>query len=178
MAITKQKKQEIIKKIKENLEIQKASVFVGFKGIKAKDLFDLREKLKKDKCLLKVMKKTLLDIVLKEKKIDELKKKFAGEIALIFGFEDEILPAKIVHQFSLKNENIKILGGIFPAQGGPAAGWEFVEKEKILALALLPSRQELLAKVVSTINAPVAGLVNALSGNLRGLVYILSNIKK
>lgn len=170
MAITREKKKEIIENIKDNLEKQKTTVLVNFKGIKAKELFDLREKLKKDKCLLKVVKKTLLDIALKEKKFKDIKEKLAGEIALIFGFKDEVMPAKIVHQFSLKNENIKILGGIFENK--------FVEKEKILALALLPSRQELLAKVVLTINAPVANFVNVLGGNLRGLVYVLANIKK
>jgi large subunit ribosomal protein L10 len=170
MAIKREKKKEIIKDIRDKLAEQKAVVFINFKGIKAEELFDLREKLKKDKCLLKVVKKTLLDIVLKEKNIEDAKKKFSQEVALIFGFEEEVMPAKIVHQFSLKNENIKILGGIFENK--------FADKEKILALALLPSRQELFAKVVGTINAPIKGLVNVLAGNIRGLVYILNSIKK
>lgn len=130
----------------------------------------MRETLKKDKCRIEVVKKTLLDIVLKDKKIKAVRNKFAGEVALIFGFEDEVAPAKIIHQFSLKNENIKILGGIFEDK--------FVGKEEIIALAKLPSKQELYAKVVGTINAPISGFVNVLNGNLRGLVYILSQIKK
>ncbi len=170
MAIKKEKKKEIIKDIKKKFEKQKTTVFVNFKGIKAKDLFTLRETLKKDKCQLRVVKKTLLDIVLKEKKINEIKKKFAGEVALIFGFEDEVAPARIVHQFSKKNESIKILGGIFENK--------FVEKDQILALAQLPSKAELYAKVVGAINAPVSGFVNVLGGNIRGLVYVLSQIKK
>jgi len=170
MAIKKQKKKEIIKNIEDNVVKQKTAVFVAFKGIKAKNLFILRELLKKENCLLEVVKKTLLNIALKEKNIDFDKKNFQGEIALIFGFGDEVMPAKTTYQFSLKNESIKILGGIFNNK--------FVEKEQIITLAKLPQRAELLAKVVGTINAPVSSFVNVLQGNLRGLVYILSNIKK
>ena len=170
MALKKEKKQEIVKGLKENMKKQKTAVFVAFKGIKAKDVFSLREQLKKDKCLLEVVKKTLLDIVLKENGIDIGKKKFQGETALIFGFEDEVAPARIAHQFSLKNVNLKILGGIFQNK--------FAEREEILTLAKLPSKQELYTKVVGTINAPVSGFVNVLQGNIRGLVYILSSIKK
>lgn len=170
MALKKERKQEIVKGLKENMKKQKTAVFVAFKGIKAKDVFSLREQLKKDKCLLEVVKKTLLDIVLKENGIDIGKKKFQAETALIFGFEDEVAPARIAHQFSLKNVNLKILGGIFQNK--------FAEREEILTLAKLPSKQELYAKVVGTINAPVSGFVNVLQGNIRGLVYILSSIKK
>jgi len=56
-------------------------------------------------------------------------------------------------------------------------GKAFVDKEKIKALAALPSKLELLGKVVATVKAPISGLVNVLAGNLRGLVIVLSGIK-
>ena len=55
---------------------------------------------------------------------------------------------------------------------------KFIEAVSVLNLAKLPSRQELLAKAVGSIAAPLSGMVNVLQGNLRGLVQVLSQIKK
>jgi large subunit ribosomal protein L10 len=135
-----------------------------------KDLFDLRKKLKTTDDELKVVKKTLLDSVLKEKgfKIDI--KELKGEIAVVFGFKEGLSPSKIIYQFGEENPNLKILGGFFENK--------FREAEKIIALAQLPSREELLAKLAGTIFAPVSSLVNVLQGNIKGLIYALSGIKK
>ena len=170
MALKREQKKNILEKIKEKIDKQKTVVFVAIKGLKAKDIFDLREALKKSNNLLMVAKKTLFGIAFKSKKVKINKNKLEGEIGLVFGFEDEISPAKISYQFSQKNENLKILGGIFENK--------FIEKERVIELAMLPSKEELYAKVVGTINAPLANFVGILQGNIRSLVYILSNIKK
>jgi len=113
-------------------------------------------------------KKTLFKIAL-PRTIELDPRKLEGEIAAAFGYQDEIGLAKILYDFSKKNENLKIAGGIIDGI--------FFQKEEIISLAKLPSKEQLLAKLVGTINAPIAGFVNALKGNLRNLVYILSNIK-
>ena len=159
MALTKIQKQKIINDLKEKFARQKAIVFADFKGLKVKDLSQLRKAMKKQDCELKVAKKTLISLVLKEKKIDIDVKKMAGEIVLGFGYKDEILPFKLFYGFSKTNENLKILGGLTDG--------EIVDKEKALALGQLPSRDELLVRL----------MVNVLKGNLRNLVYALSQIK-
>ncbi len=169
MPKTKEQKKQIVEDLKDNLSKQKAVVFIGIKGIKAKDIFDLRENLKKANCLLSVIKKTLLNLVLKDEKLDIDAKKMEGEMGLVFGFEDQILPSKIVYQFSKTNNNLKILGGIFENK--------FINQEEAMALALLPSREELYSKVVGTISAPISGFVNVLQGNIKGLITILIKIK-
>lgn len=170
MPKNKEQKKEILKDIKEKIDKQKTMVFVGFSGLKTKDVFALRENLKKENCLLSVVKKTLLALAFKEKKLKINKKKLEGELALAYGFEDEISPARITYRFSLKNENLKILGGFF--------GNKFIEAQEVISLAKLPSKKELYSKVVGTINAPLSGFARVLGGNIRGLVYILSQIKK
>lgn len=170
MALKREQKKNILKKLKEKIDDQKAMVFIAIKGLKAKDVFDLREALKKSNSLLMVAKKTLLGIAFKNKKLKINKKKLEGEVGLVVGFGDEISPARIAYQFAQKNENLKILGGIFENK--------FIEKERVIDLAMLPSKEELYAKVVGTINAPLANFVGVLRGNIRSLVYILSNIKK
>ncbi len=165
MALTKEQKQNIVKQIKENIANQKAMVFVSFKGLKAADLFELRNELKESECLFSVVKKTLLDRALKESKIEV--DKLEGQIGLIFGFNDEITPAKISYKFSLKNENLKILGGFFENQ--------FRTAEETIVLAKTPSKEELLARLVGTLSAPISGFANVLQGNIKGLLHILKS---
>ena len=169
MPLTKEQKKNIIKELKDNIAKQKAVVFVSVKGLKASELFDLRKQLKESNCLLLVAKKTLLKIAFKENKIELNEKELEGQIALIFGFEDEIAPAKTAYNFSLKNENLKILGGFLENQ--------LRNMEEIIILAKIPSKQELLAKFIGSIKAPMSGFVNVLQGNIKGLVYVLSQIK-
>jgi large subunit ribosomal protein L10 len=169
MALKKDQKKKIIDDIKENIKKQKTTVFIGIKGLKAKDVFSFREQLKKEDCLLSVAKKTLFGIAFKEKKIKLGKSKLEGEVGLVFGFNDEISPAKIANKFAKKNNSLKILGGIFENK--------FIEKDRVLELALIPSKEELLSKVVGSLNSPISGFVNVLQGNIRGLVYVLNAIK-
>jgi len=169
MALTKEKKQKVIEKLKENIAQQKSMVFVATEGLKAKELFDLRKKLKAADCLLIVAKKTLLDVAFKEKKIGIDPEKLAGQVASVFGFKDEISSAKIPYDFSLENKNLKILGGFYENK--------FRDAEEVITLAKIPSRKELLAGLVGSISAPISGFVNVLQANIKGLIYILKQAK-
>lgn len=171
MALTKEQKQKILDDLKEKITKQKAMVFVDFTGLKVKDLFDLRRKLKSTDSQLKVAKKTLIKIAFKKRKFEEIDiKKLKGEIALVFGFKDEISPAKIIHQFTQTNPNLKILGGFLENK--------FHNTEEIITLAQLPTREELLERLTRSVSAPISNFVNVLEGNIKGLIYALSAIKK
>ena len=173
MALTKEKKQKNLKDLKENISKQKSIIFVDFSKVNSKDLFSLRKKLKEAGCVLKVGKKTLIRIAFGQSNIsfwNKIKNSIPGQLALVFGIEDELSPAKISNQFSKTNENFKILGGIFENR--------FIEKEKVLALANLPSREELLGKMVGSLLAPMSGFMNVLQGNIKGLIVVLSKIQK
>lgn len=167
---TKSQKKETLAELKDKIDRQKSMVFIDFTGVKVKDIFGLRKKLKAIGGELKVAKKTLMGIVFKEKGIDLDFKKIKTEIALVFGYKDEISPAKIIYQASQENKNLKILGGLLENK--------IIESEKVIELAQLPGRQELLAKFVGSVKAPVSNLVYSLQYNLKGLLYLLSSIKK
>jgi len=157
--LTKAEKQEILTALKEKVARQKAIVFADFKGMKVKDLTKLRREMKKNDCELKVAKKTLIAAVLKEKKISADVKKLEGEIVLGFGYQDEILPFKLMYEFAKGNENLKIRGGVM--------GLEVVDMVQAIALGQLPAKNELLTRL----------MVNALQGSLRKFIYALSQIK-
>ncbi|PIZ86824.1 MAG: 50S ribosomal protein L10 [Candidatus Nealsonbacteria bacterium CG_4_10_14_0_2_um_filter_40_15] len=169
MVKTKEEKKKILEELKEKISKQKVTIFVDFTGLKMKDIFDLRKKLKMVDSQLKVTKKTLAQIAFNKSGLKTEIKKLKGEIAFVFGLKDEISPAKIIFQFSQINPNLKILGGFLENK--------FVEAEKIVELAKLPTREELLGKLVGSISAPVSNLINVLQGNLRNLVSILSQLK-
>ncbi len=173
MAKSKQEKSKIIEDLKEKLTEQKSVILVDFSGVNSKILFQLKKEFKKTKGFFQVVKKTLL-----KKALDSLKKKdlsekienIEGQLALAYGFADEMLPAKICYNFSKENENLKILGGIFDN--------EFVVREKVIELAQLPSREELLARLTGSLQNSLSSFVNVLQGNIKGLVCALNAIKE
>lgn len=170
MPISKTKKVEVVKGLADKLERQKMMVFADFSGLKVKSLCELKKKLKENNAEFKVAKKTLIGIAFKEKKIEMDVKSLNGEVALIMGYGDQVVPAKTVYEFSKTNPSIKILGGYMENQP--------LSLEQVLTLAKLPSRNELLAKLVGSLSSPSRNFVGVLQGNIRGFVSVLSQIKK
>lgn len=170
MARTKDQKKKILKNLTDKISQAKSIVFVRFNKLGVKENRELRKKLKAENSEYYVAKKTLLDLAFKNQPTAGLEiKKFDGQIATIFGFGDEITPAKIVDNFKKEQEDkIEFVGGIFENK--------LISSSELSKLAKLPSRLELCAKIVGSINAPVSGFVNALSGNLRNLVYVLKAV--
>ncbi|HPN96616.1 MAG TPA: 50S ribosomal protein L10 [Candidatus Moranbacteria bacterium] len=165
---TKQQKKVIVQDLVEKLKNSKAVVFSDFKGLGVKDMTRLRRELRAEGIDFKVIKKTLINIALKEAKLENDVKEMEGQLAIAVSNQDEVQAAKIIATASKTNENLKILGGIL--------GTKNITKEEVMALSKLPSKEELLAKFVGSINAPVSGFVNVLAGNLRSLVQVLKAV--
>ena len=133
---------------------------------------NLRKELKAENSEYYVAKKTLLNLAFQDSKINGLDiKNFTGRIAAVFGYGDEIAPARIIDKFRKEHKDkIDFAGGILENK--------FISAEEVSALAKLPGRQELYAKIAGSINAPVSGFVNALAGNLKNLVYVLKAVEE
>ncbi len=171
MAKTKEQKQQTIKDIKDQLSKMKSLVFIDYYGLKSNEINELRRLLEKQECQYLVTKKTLLKLSLKEMGLDNINlDEIKGGVGLVFGFESETAPAKLVANFAKEHGELKIQGGIFEK--------EFVNVEMVKRLSKLPSKAELLALFVGTIKGPVNNFVYALKGNLKNFVYVLSGIKK
>ena len=170
MAKTKQQKEQIIKDLTDKLEKAKSLVFVNFDGLKVKEVEKLRKIFRSENIDYLVAKKTLMTKAFKVAGLIGVDpKSFEKEAAIAFGYDDEVAPARIIQNFAKDHEALKTFGGVLEGQ--------LVSRDKIIELSKLPSRIELLAKVVGSIKAPVSGLVNVLAGNLRSLVYVLNSIK-
>jgi large subunit ribosomal protein L10 len=167
---TRKQKEEIVSDLIGKLKSSKAVVFSDFKGLSVKDMTILRRELRSEGVDFKVVKKTLINIALKDTGMSADTKVMEGQIAVAVSQEDEVAAAKIIAKMAKANENIKIVSGIL--------GKNTLSREEVMALAKLPSKEELLAKLVGTLNAPVSGFVRVLSGNMRGLVQVLKAVSE
>lgn len=167
---TREQKKNIVKDLADKFKKAKAVVFSDFKGLAVKDMTSLRRELRQEGISFDVVKKTLINVALKDAGIEADVKKLEGQIAVAVSGKDEVAAAKIIAKASKVNENLKIAGGFL--------GTKELSVEEIKALAKLPSKEELLGKLVGTLNAPVSGFVNVLAGNLRGLVTALKAISE
>lgn len=163
-------KKIIVKELTEKISNSKTVVLVDYRGLTVEQDTELRVALRKAGVKYEVVKNTLTRFAMNNNGYSELDTYLNGPTAIAYSFEDVVAPAKIMCEFAKKFEHLQIKVGI-------VEGKIFAEKE-IKALAELPSREELIAKVLAGFNAPISGFVNVLNGNLRGLVVALNGIAK
>ncbi len=169
MAKTHLQKEKIINKLEKELKGVKSLVFVDYYGLKVKEIEELKKRLKEKSCKYIVAKKTLLNIVLEKMGLGHIDlSKLEGGLGLAYSLDDEIMPIKVAFDFAKKNKALNVRGGVLNE--------DFLNAEYVEALSKLPTRQELIAKLLGTIKAPISNLTYVLKGNLKGLVYILSSI--
>lgn len=170
MPKTRAQKEESLQKIDNHFSKSKSVVITVNKGINAEQMVDLRKKMVKNNCKYAVPKKTILRKILEKNKL-VLPSDFSmdGAVNLVFSFDDEINGPKTIHDFAANVDKVEIIGGIYNGQ--------FIPKSQVIELATMPSKEELYAKLVGSINSPISGFVNVLAGNIRGLVNVLNAIK-
>ena len=170
MPKTRQQKEEIVKELSEKLQRAKAVVFTDFKGMTMKQLSDLRSKLADVNGEFSVTKNTLLERAFPLSTFQSPLSNLDGPTATLFAYDDEISPIKTLVKALKDNAIGQIKLGFL--------GTELLDAAKIQQLATLPSKDELRAKTVGILVAPLQGIVGALQANLRNLVYALSEIQK
>lgn len=173
MPKNKIQKQEILRNISEKIKKSKSIVFAGFNALTVKNNESLRALLKKENSEYYVAKKTLMNLAFKDQIADLNVRGYDGKVAAIFSYGDEVAPAKALGLFRKdkeKMDKIFFLGGILDGK--------LLSKAEVEALSELPSKTELHAKLVGSLNSPISGFVNALAGNLRNLVYVLKAIEE
>ncbi len=165
MAITRQKKEEILAALKAQFADAKSIVFTAYSGLSVKDISKVRSVLREKNVACKVAKKTLIKIAAKDNGYDSIPDEIMeGPVAAIFA-EDEVTGAKTIADLAKEYEALKLLGGLMDG--------EVLSLEQVTALSEMPSKEELLAKLIGSMKSPMSGLANSLAGVTRGLVYVL-----
>jgi len=169
MALTKQKKEDILKDLVDKFGRSKSVVFADYRGLDVISISDLRRKLREEDAEMKVAKKTLIKLAVKDKVGDLEESGLEGPVVATFSYEDPLSGLRILYEFSKGNENLKLLGGIID---GKAVGPDVIKQ-----YAKLPSRDELLAKLIGSMNAPLSGFVGIGNSLISGIVRVLNAYK-
>jgi len=166
--LTRSQKEELVKNLSETINAGKVVIFSDYAGTSVSKMKELRDELRKSDSSYKITKKKLIDLALKKAGIEASVLDLEGQIGIAIGKEDEVSTAKVLAKFAKENQNFKILQGVLEDK--------IMSDKEIMTLSSLPSKEELLAKLVGSINAPISGFVNALAGNLKNLVGVLKAI--
>jgi len=165
MALTKNKKDEVVAEVSDLLKTSKMTVVAKYQGTTVKALQQLRRDARANGTKVKVVKNRLVikavqaNDTLKDVSVSDLQ----GMLLYAFNADDEVAPAQILSQFAKQNPTIEFVGAI-TGEG------KFIGSDDVKALANLPSKNELIAQVVATLLSPVNDVTNALSGNLHALL--------
>jgi large subunit ribosomal protein L10 len=172
MPKTKLQKQNELARLKEKIKKSKTIVLAGFNKLTMPESEQLRKTLKAEGGEILISKKSLIDRALKEDGLEGASVRgYEGQVAAVFAYGDEVAPVKALDKFSAETEDkILFFGGYLERAYIDAAGMK--------ALAQVPAREELYARLVGSINAPASGFVNVLAGTMRGFVYALKAIEE
>ena len=171
MAITRKAKEQTLTELNEKLQRSKGLIFTHYQGLTVKDITELRKTLRQSDVELVVAKKTLLRKALVENGFDAaIVDQLEGSVAMAFGYSDEVTPAKLLQAFAKTHPSVALMGGMI--------GHQVMNAAEALALAKLPSRDELRAKLVWVIGSPISGLVQVTAGTLRSLINVLNAINE
>jgi large subunit ribosomal protein L10 len=171
MAISRLKKEKIVKEIGDLLKDARVVFLVDFIGVKTAKINILRQSLKKLDANYKVIKKTLAELAFKGTDLNFSSfLDHSGSLALISANENEVEISKAIAEFKKENESLAVVGGFL--------GKEFLSKERISFLAKIPSREVLLTQLAIMLASPMQGLVLVLNSNLQKFVLTLKAIER
>ncbi len=169
--MTINEKKEFIEKMSAKLKDATTIVIVDYRGIKVAQDTELRKKMREAGAEYVVAKNRLVKLAMKDAGIDaDFDDVLEGTNSFAIGYEDAVAPAKVAYEFGKDLDIFEIKAGYLEGRR--------ISAEDVKALATLPSRDELLAKLLSSMQSPISGIVNVMQGNIRKLVYALDAIAK
>ncbi len=155
MALPKAKKIELIDTYKKALSQAKSVAYVSFKGLPVKHTEELRRTLRADNSSYFVVKKTLWDLAVKDRKVTGEAPFIANEMAVIVS-EDLLIPARLSYEFSKTHKGkLTLMGGIFDGA--------FKSQKEMTAIATIPSRDVLLSQLAYLLKSPMQRIAIAVS---------------
>lgn len=165
--ILEQKKQQVSEMV-DKFRRAASGVLVDYRGLTVEEDTKLRSELRQAEVEYAVVKNTLTRFAADEVGFNEFDPILNGPTALALSFSDVVAPAKILVEYSKKNEKLEIKGGFIEGK--------VVSIDEINALASLPSKDVLVAKLLGSMKSPIQGFANVLNGNLSGLARVLQAI--
>jgi large subunit ribosomal protein L10 len=154
LSLNLEQKQAVVAEVARQVAGAKAIVMVENRGMPVADMTQLRAKARASGVYFRVVKNTLVRRAVADTPYSTLADKMVGPLAYGMG-PDPVAVAKVLSDFAKGHEKFVIAGGAMPGQ--------VMSAKEITALAMLPSREELLTKLVGTMQAPIAKFVRTLN---------------
>lgn len=167
--VLEQKKQAVADLV-ERFQNATAGLFIDYKGINVEQDTKLRKAFRDAGVTYTVTKNTLLRFAVKEAGLEDVSSVLEGTTSVATSAEDPVAPAKVFSDFMKENKDLEV-----SIKTGFVDG-KILSADEIKALADLPPKEVLVAKVLGGLNSPITGLANVLNGNIRGLATVLSAI--
>jgi large subunit ribosomal protein L10 len=171
MATTKAKKNEILAEVRDMVNKGTSVFFADFRGLTVADVQTVRKELRAHNVGYKVAKKTLIRKAAAEKGYQEIPREvMEGSVAMTVSYGDPLAPARLLKKLAKTYEKLALLGGLFEGQ--------ILSSKEAAQYAALPSKEELLAKLVYMMKSPLQGLHGSLNGLLSKFVRTLDAVAK
>ena len=166
MSGAREKKGQVIDRLRETFSRCSIGIFTDYRGLSALEMTDLRRRLRESGIEYKVVKNTLARFAAERMGRDELVNFFEGPVAIAFGYSGITEPARVLSDYIRTSKaSLDIKGGFLSDR--------LLTLEDVTDLATLPSREELIAKVLGGMQSPLTTLVNCLTAPMRGVIGAL-----
>ena len=170
MAMNRQEKSRIVTDFNEGIGQATNAFLIDFKGITVPEVTELRRQVRETNSKYEVVKNTLALIAIENSPLVGLKDHFQGPTAVAYNSDDAVALAKALTKFAKDVPAVKFKGALLDGKVVPT--------DQIDSIANMPSREELITKLVFLLNSPIQGLVNVLSANIRNLAVVLDQVAK
>lgn len=169
--VTKAQKQERVVSLKDQLSRSSLAMVADYRGLSVKEMTNLRRRIQAAGGEYTVAKNTLVRRALKDNEMPDMGQVLQGPTALVLGYEDPVGPVKALMDFLKENKKeLNVRGGILEGK--------IVSENELKQISTLPSREELVAKLMGSMQSPAQGVVITLSGVARNLVQVLEAVRK
>ena len=164
-------KSNVVSEVTEIMEKSTAIFLTDYSGINVEDISDLRNQFRNEGVNYKVFKNTLFKSALEESgKYEKLADHLVGMTSFAFADENPVAPAKIIKKYFDKNKKLSLKACYIEG--------EYFDGSNLTTLASLPSKNDLVASIIGSINAPASGIVVAINAVMRDLVSVIDEVSK
>ncbi len=167
---TREQKSQEVSALAEQIGKASNAFLIDFKGITVPQVTELRKQVRGTNSGYVVVKNTLALIALKDSPIVAMREQFTGPTAIAYNATDAVVLAKALTRFAKDVPALRFKGAMLNG--------EIVPAEQIEAIANLPSREELVARLLFLLQSPIRSLVTVLQANIRNLAVVLDQIGK
>ena len=166
---TKAFKQDKVSQIKENIDKASVAIVTEYKGYSVEEITNLRRALQKEDGDYMVTKNTLAKLAIKDTPYEVLAETLKGPIAIAFGFSDQVAPAKALSKFIKDTKKGEILAA--------AMDGKLLSAAEAKALATIPSKEEIYAKMLGCVNSPATGIVGSINAVMASLTRAVAAVR-